>query len=95
LKHKTGGEDGAFKKNTYPTLQKVMLMRKYGYRTDICRLSGWLQVPRSAYYYKHKTGKPGMRPSLYTLKSDGTLVSNEQVIDDINNPVRALCNVRL
>jgi putative transposase len=58
-------------------------MRAFTYRTDVSRLSRWLEVPKSVYYYKVKTGKPGAKPSTYTLKSDGTVVENNQVVEDI------------
>lgn len=60
-------------------------MKQFLYRTDIHRLSRWLGIPRSVYYYRPKGGKPGAKPSLYTLRSDGTVASNEQVVEDIKN----------
>lgn len=58
-------------------------MQKFTSRTDVHRLSRWLNIPRSVYYYKPKAGKPGRRPTTHTLKKDGTIISNTVVIEDI------------
>lgn len=44
-------------------------------------------VPRSSYYYKPKenSNKKGREKSTHTLKEDGGLVSNEQVVEDIED----------
>lgn len=47
---------------------------------DLCH---WTQVPRSLYYYTPSHGTKGIRPSSHTLKADGSLVENGQVIEDI------------
>ncbi len=44
---------------------------------------------RSGYYYKPNGRKPGKRPTLFTLKKDGTLVENSivvQAVKEIINP---------
>jgi transposase InsO family protein len=47
---------------------------------DLCR---WTQLPRSLYYYTPSGGTKGIKPSTHTLKTDGSRVENELVIDDI------------
>jgi putative transposase len=37
----------------------------------------------STYYYQPSNGKRGAKPSVYTLKTDGSMVNNEAVIEDI------------
>lgn len=37
----------------------------------------------STYYYQPSNGKRGSKPSVYTLKTDGSMVDNEAVIEDI------------
>lgn len=58
---------------------------KYEHRSDISRLSQWLNLPRSIYYYKHKAGSPGAKPSTHTLRLDGSVVSNETVVEHIRS----------
>jgi putative transposase len=58
-------------------------MLKYEYRSDTTRLCKWLNIPRSVYYYKPTTGKPGQKASTHTLRKDGTIVPNDVVIEDI------------
>lgn len=50
--------------------------------TELCR---WMGLSKSVYYYKHKDGKPGAKPSTHTFKLDGTMVSNDIVVTDIRN----------
>ena len=38
---------------------------------------------RSGYYYKPNGKKPGKRPTLFTLKKDGTLVENSVVVQRV------------
>lgn len=58
-------------------------MQAYQHKTSTIELSNWLSLPRSVYYYKPKTGKSGIKPSSFTLMEDGTVVSNEQVVEKI------------
>lgn len=48
--------------------------------TELCK---WVGLPKSVYYYKHKEGKPGAKPSTHTVKLDGTMISNDTVVNDI------------
>jgi transposase InsO family protein len=47
---------------------------------DICR---WIFLPRSSFYYKPLEGKKGSKPSIETLRKDGTIVPNTDVVDKI------------
>lgn len=58
-------------------------MKQFLTRTHTVQLCGWLSLPRSVYYYKPSSGKAGVRASQYTLMQDGTVVSNEKVVEDI------------
>ncbi len=62
-----------------------MLMKQYSAKTTTTTLCQWLGLPRSVRYYKPKEGKPGVKPSTHTLKTDGVQVSNTAVIDDIRH----------
>jgi putative transposase len=59
-------------------------MLKYEYWSDITRLCKWLEIPKSVYYYKPKHGKPGAKVSTHTHRRDGSVVSNEAVVEDIS-----------
>lgn len=53
--------------------------------TTVTHLSKWTGLARSVYYYKASEGKPGVKPSTFTLKHDGSLVCNSVVIEDIKS----------
>lgn len=48
------------------------------------RLS-WSGINPSSFYYLPKTGRPGCKPSKTTLKTDGSIVSNHEVVEEIKN----------
>lgn len=58
-------------------------MNQFIDRTSTTNLCKWMGLSKSVYYYKHKDGKPGAKPSTHTFKLDGTMVSNDTVITDI------------
>jgi len=60
-----------------------MVMKQFQDRVNITQLVKWLSIPRSVYYYKAKVNKPGPKPSLFTLKADGSKVCNSKVVEDI------------
>ena len=60
-----------------------MLMKTYQEKIPVRQLCAWLKIPHSVYYYLPKAGKPGAKPSTHTMKKDGTLVSNSEVIEVI------------
>lgn len=49
------------------------------------RLLNWVGLSKSSWYYKPTNGKRGRKPSTHTLKKDGTVVANEQVVKEIKN----------
>lgn len=60
-------------------------MNQFIDKTSTTELCKWMELSKSVYYYKHKDGKPGAKPSTHTFKLDGTMVSNETVITDIKS----------
>jgi len=40
-------------------------------------------MSKSSYYYKHRQGKPGRKPTTHCKKDDGSVVTNQQVVDKI------------
>lgn len=51
--------------------------------TSVKELCGFAKLPRSVYHYKPSANSAGRKPSTETIKSDGTKVSNETVVDEI------------
>ena len=47
---------------------------------DLCQ---WAMLPPSHYYYKPTSGAKGIKPSTHTYKEDGSLHSNDTVVEDI------------
>ena len=43
----------------------------------------WSGYPRSSWYYQPRTGKRGIQVSTNSQKKNGTIVSNEDVTEDI------------
>ena len=64
-------------------------MEQFEARVNRSLLCQWLNLPRSVYYYQPKDGQPGAKPSQMTMKLDGSLVDNQQVV----NSIRHLLNV--
>jgi transposase InsO family protein len=58
-------------------------MRPYIDRVNIRELCRWTNLPRSNYYFKPSDGKKGIGPSTYTLKCDGAIATNTEVVEDI------------
>jgi putative transposase len=46
------------------------------------KVLGWLDLPSSVFYYRHRDGKPGIKPSTYTQWGD-VMVKNELVVEII------------
>lgn len=61
------------------------MMNQFVNRTNTTDLCKWAGIPKSVYYYKHREGKPGAKPSTHTLRSDGSFISNEVVLGDIKS----------
>lgn len=46
-------------------------------------LFNWMYYPHSSWYYKSTNGRRGIKPSTHTHKSDGRIVTNESVVEDV------------
>jgi hypothetical protein len=55
-------------------------MTQYQQSTTRKQLCKWLGLSRSVSYYKARNGKPGAKASQVTMKLDGSLVPNEDVV---------------
>ena len=68
-------------------------MTRYSTQAKVSSLCNWLRLPPSSWYYRpHDTGKRGIQPSTNTLRTDGSRVSNQQVIDHIRQSLsREFC----
>jgi transposase InsO family protein len=63
----------------------MKLVSQLGGHVASRKLCRWLGLPRSVYYYRPRTGKPGARASEFTLKRDGGIVSNDVVVSQIRS----------
>ena len=61
----------------------MKLIEAYSSKATTRNLCHWLSIPPSVHYYKPKMGKPGVLPSSYTLKTDGTTTEIAVVMEDI------------
>lgn len=59
---------------------KRAMVEQFKHRADFSDLCRWLSVPRSSYYYCPSNEKRGCKPSSFTLKADGSVVSNQAVV---------------
>jgi putative transposase len=59
------------------------VINKYLNVTSLCLILKWSGYPRSSWYYQPRTGKRGIQASTHSQKKDGTIVSNEDVTEDI------------
>lgn len=62
---------------------KYLTVSKYKDKVPISTLTEWLGLPRSSWYYKPSNGRRGIQPSSHTTMSDGSVVKNEAVVDQI------------
>jgi len=60
-----------------------MIVNQYKSQTPVRDLCTWTQLPKSLYYYRPSHGVKGIRPTTHTLKTDGSRVENQAVIEDI------------
>lgn len=58
-------------------------MNRYQNKAPVSLLTKWTGLPRSNWYYRPKPGIPGMKPSQYTLKENGNLVTNQDLLEEI------------
>lgn len=58
----------------------------FGNEVSMNKRLGWSNLNPSSYYYKRKSGgKQGRKPSTITLKTDGCIASNHEVVEEIKN----------
>ena len=52
------------------------------YKTSVSSktLIKWVGLPRSSYYYKSSGEKKGIKPSVNTMKQDGSVISNKELV---------------
>lgn len=68
------------------------MVRRFNYKAPVKELCKWVALAPSSYYYKPSDGKPGAKPSTFTLKKEGSVVSNEQVVEDVKTALnREFC----
>lgn len=60
-----------------------MIVKEFAEKVSVQDLCPWVDLSRSVFYYHPTTGKPGAKPSTHTLMKDGTVVTNEDVIEKI------------
>jgi putative transposase len=68
------------------------MVKKYHLKAKVKDLCQWTGLKSSSYYYRVTEGKPGVKPSTFTLKTDGSIISNSQVVEDIKEALnREFC----
>lgn len=68
------------------------MVNHFKHRVPKRQLCQWLSLPESVYYYRPATGRPGVKASTHTLKHNGTMFSNELVVQDIRKALsREFC----
>lgn len=61
------------------------MVQRYRHKIAVKELCIWIMLSRSHFYYKPSGEKRGLKPSTETIKADGEIVSNEEVIDRIKS----------
>ena len=56
------------KKNTYPTQEKIAVVKSFEHQGSIQSMTRWLGLPRSSFYYRAHPGPRGMRPKILSRK---------------------------
>lgn len=59
------------------------IVQQYQGSTSKSNLIKWVGFPRSNYYYKPSHERKGIAPSVTTTKQDGTVVDNQEVVEEI------------
>ena len=62
-----------------------MIVSQFKHRIPSRTLLSWIDMPGSVYYYKSRNGKRGAKPSTHTFKLDGSMVENQEVIQEIKD----------
>ena len=60
-----------------------MIVSNYQASATTTDLISWVDLPKSSFYYKPSDGKRGAKPSVFTIKQDGSSVENIVVIEEI------------
>jgi transposase InsO family protein len=60
-------------------------MIKYKQMVPVQWLCTWVGVSRSSWYYTCSDSRPGRKPSTHTIRADGTLVENREVVKQIRS----------
>jgi putative transposase len=61
----------------------MSVVTQYQGDVSINELVKWVGFPRSSYYYKPSHNRKGIPPSTTTIKQDRSIVSNQEVVDEI------------
>ena len=61
----------------------MSIVHQFQSEVSIVDLCSWTRLPRSVYYYRPSNGRKGVPPSTTTTKTDGTVVDNSEVVEDI------------
>jgi transposase InsO family protein len=61
------------------------MVQKYRHKISTKELCIWIILARSSFYYKPSGSKRGPKPSTGTVKTDGEIVSNENVVERIKS----------
>lgn len=63
----------------------MQVIESFENQASISKRLRWSGMNPSSFYYSPKPGKPGRKPSETTLKTDGSVVSNHDVVEEIKN----------
>jgi len=66
---------------------KKQVIQLFKDRVPMTSLAKWVGASRSSLYYRNKSGKRGRKPTTVTEKADGSVVSNQHVINTLVNEV--------
>lgn len=63
----------------------MQVIESFANQVAITQGINWSGLNPSSFYYLPKTGKPGRKPSQTSSKTDGSIVSNDQVVEEIKD----------
>jgi putative transposase len=64
------------------------LVKKYNISIGVDEVCKWIGLAPSSYYYQPSLGRRGAKASTHAFKTDGSMVSNETVVEDIKLALR-------
>ena len=67
----------------------MSVIKQYQDHTTKAELFNWVDFPRSSYYYKPSNNRKGIAPITSAAKRDGTIFSNEAVVEEIKKVLSA------